>query len=111
VRIAAATNLRLMPAPRADQVLAGLLTAGTDPGLRQAALFVIGFRQFGPLAPALETLLHSEPSADIRMLALNTVVNFLRRDGAQAAEPLIRWSAENDPDESVRRQAKAAIGG
>jgi hypothetical protein len=111
VRIAAVTNLRLMPAPRADQVLAGLLAAGTDPGLRQAALFAIGFRQFGPLAPALQTLLQSDPSADIRLLALNTVVNFLRRDGARAAEPLIRWSAEHDPDESVRRQAKEAIGG
>jgi hypothetical protein len=111
VRIAAVTNLRLMPAPRADQVLAGLLGGGTDPGLREAALFAIGFRQFGPLAPALESLLQSDPSAEIRMLALNTVVNFLRRDGAQAAEPLIRWSAEHDPDESVRRQAKTALGG
>jgi HEAT repeat protein len=111
VRVAAANNLRLMPAPRADQVLAGLLGAGTEPPVRQAALFAVGFRQFGPLATALESLLHGDPSADVRMVALNAVVTFLRRDGATAAEPLIRWSAEHDPDETVRQQAKGALGG
>ena len=111
VRVAAANNLRLMPAPRADQVLAGLVGAGTEPEVRQAALFAVGFRQFGLLASALESLLHGDPSADVRMLVLNAVVTFLRRDGATAAEPLIRWSAEHDPDESVRQQAKGALGG
>jgi len=111
VRVAAANNLRLMPAPRADQVLADLVGPGTEPEVRQAALFAVGFRQFGPLASALESLLHGDPSADVRMLVLNAVVTFLRRDGAAAAEPLIRWSAEHDPDESVRQQAKGALGG
>jgi hypothetical protein len=111
VRVAAANNLRLMPAPGADTILSGLLGAGTEPAVREAALFAIGFRQFGPLAPVLETLLHSDPSAEVRMVALNAVVTFLQRDGATAAEPLIRWSAEHDPDESVRQQAKGALGG
>jgi len=100
-----------MPAPQADVILGGLLGAGTEPAVRQAALFTLGFRQFGPLAAVLESLLHSDPSTEVRMLALNAVVTFPQRDGAAAAEPLIRWCAEHDPDASVREQAKGALGG
>jgi len=111
VRVAAAKNLRLMPAPRADKLLAALFSPEMDAALRQSALFAASFRRFDAMHDALDALLRSDPNAELRMTALNALATYLQRDGAVAAAPLIRWAAENDPDETVRQQAQRTLGG
>jgi HEAT repeat protein len=111
VRIAAVKNLRLMPAPRADKLLAALLSPDMDPAVRESALFAASFRRFDAMHTALDAILRADPSADLRMTALNALATYLQRDGAVAAAPLIRWAAENDPDENIRQQAQRSLGG
>lgn len=111
VRIAAAKNLRLLPAPQADQLITALFAPETEPQIRAAALFAASFRQLAPMQQGLAQVLKSEPDAELRMTALNTLATYLKRDGATDATPLIRWSAENDPDERVREQALDALKG
>jgi HEAT repeat protein len=111
VRIAATKNLRLMPAPRADKLLATLFSPDMDASVREAALFAASFRRFDAMHEALDAILRGDPNAELRMTALNALATYLQRDGAVAATPLIRWAAENDPDETVRQQAQRTLGG
>jgi hypothetical protein len=111
LQVAAAKNLRLMPAPRADKILATLLLPAMGAAVREAALFAASFRRFDAMHQALDAILRGDPDADLRMTALNALATYLQRDGAVAAAPLIRWAAENDPDETIRQQALRSLGG
>ena len=110
LQIAAVKNLRLMPAPRADEILAKLLVPAMDSAVRQAALFAASFRHFDAMHEALDGIVRNDPNAELRLTALNALSTYLQRDGATAAAPLIRWAAENDPDKAVREQAQRTLG-
>jgi HEAT repeat protein len=111
LRVAAAKNLRLLPAPRADQLLGTLLSPQIEPEIREAALFAAGFRQFENMQQALAALVQEEPSVEVRMAALGALSTYLRRDEAAGAATLIRWLADNDPDGEVREEASRVLKG
>lgn len=61
LRVAAAKNLRLLPAPHADELLGPLILGLADSELRRAELFAAGFRRFEVLRSVLEKFMREEP--------------------------------------------------
>lgn len=111
LRIAAAKNLRLLPAPRTDELLGTLLSPEIDPPVREAALFAAGFRHFEAMQQALAAVVQADPNVELRMAALGALSTYLRRDEAAGAATLIRWVAENDPDTGMREEASRVLSG
>lgn len=109
LRVAAAKNLRLLPAPRADELLTPLILGASEAELRAAALFAASFRRFEGMRGALDKLMREEPNAELRALGLNALLTYLRRDGAAEAAVLVRWVAENDSNEELREQARRGL--
>ncbi|WP_428264110.1 hypothetical protein [Haliangium sp.] len=109
LQASAAKNLRLMPTPHADELLSALVLPEHSPAVRDSALFATGYRTFEPMSGALEGLLYADPDPGVRGTVLGVLLKFAQRDENAGALELVRWAAENDPDESIRNQAYEAL--
>jgi hypothetical protein len=109
LQVSAAQNLRLMPAPRADQLLTAALVPGVDGRVRRAAMFAIGFRRYDAVHGALDAIARRDPDVELRTSGLNALITYLQRDRAIDALPLIRWIASHDGDASIRDAANRAL--
>ena len=107
VRASATEGLRFMPAPEADRLLSERLLSDDAPQVRSAAVFAAGFRPLGPLLPAFERALRSDPTAMVRM----AVVQLLKVHASTSpkARLLLTWSSAEDEDAQIRGEAAKAL--
>jgi HEAT repeat protein len=107
VRDASARALRFVEDPRADQLLSRTMTEDASPAVRRGALFATGFRSFGPLAAALETVCKTDRDGGVRQSAVDALASLAKGSG----EPLLLldWVAQHDPDQALRQQAQKAL--
>jgi hypothetical protein len=103
IREAGVRALRIIDDARADALLAARMVADSSPSVRRGAVFASGFRPLGPLLPALEAALRSDPVDAVRL----DVVRLLganRTEVASAAQ-LLRRASESDPNAEIRQIA------
>jgi hypothetical protein len=107
LRASAIQSLRFMPAPRADDRLSERMLKDDSPEVRRVAVFAAGFRPLAPLLPAIEGALRAEPLSALRQ----ALVELLEAHAGTSSEArrLLTWSSREDPDESVRGKAAAAL--
>jgi lipoprotein len=106
IRAASAAALRFVPGTAADGMLSNAISSDASSSVRGSALMAAGYRDYAPLAPALEGVAHGN-DASLRGQLVSTLSNMAPHD-AQAFE-LLDWIAQHDPDEKVRSRAQAAL--
>lgn len=107
VRGAATEALRFMPAPRADTLLSERLLLDDSPKVRNAAVSAASSRPLGPLLPAVQQVLQTDPDSSVR----GALVQWL---GSQVgtspqARRLLFWSSQHDPEDSIRQTAASLL--
>lgn len=110
IRAAAARALRLASGSDIDEVLADVITADRDPGVRSDAIFAAQFRR--PLPRTLAEALMEAARSDGTDFVRSNAVALLRQNPAASPgipETLSRI-AESDKNPGIRRQAVEALG-
>jgi len=108
IRQEAVEAMRLIADARVDGLLDASLISDPATGVRQAALFAIGFRDFALHTAAFEVVASKEPSEAVRRALVNLLASNLDQAGAHT---LLASVAENDASESVRQAAASALAG
>jgi HEAT repeat protein len=107
IRQSALEALRLVPSPRADQLIAESLAKDAVPDVRRAAIFSASFRPLGPLLAALAQSLRTDAVDAVRM----DVVKLLGANVQQVpmARELLTWSGQFDTNGEIRHTALAYL--
>jgi hypothetical protein len=106
VRAQAASSLRFVEDPQADALLSEVMITDPTAIVRSAALGAAGFRNYEPLAAALERAT-KDPEQSLR-LQLVTVLTGLAADSGDALVLLDRM-AQTDPSKEVQDLAKRTL--
>ncbi|WP_224240220.1 HEAT repeat domain-containing protein [Hyalangium gracile] len=107
LRQAAIEALRVIPDPRADQLLAESMLRDPAPEVRRVAVFASSFRPLAPLLPALAQALRLDPTDGVRV----DVIHLLGEQRAALPEalPLLAWASQNDPNPDLRKAAASFV--
>ncbi|KFE58916.1 HEAT repeat domain-containing protein [Hyalangium minutum] len=107
IRQAALEALRVIPDPRADQLLSEFMLKDPAPEVRRVAVFASGFRPLAPLLPALAQALRMDPTNGVRV----DVIHLLGEQRAAVPEalPLLAWASEHDPNPDLRKAAASFV--
>ncbi len=106
VRAAAASALRFVEDADADALL-GAALADTDRLVRRRALAALAERDIVPVLDALERLLEVEPSAGVRLRAVQLLARHV--DASPGVVELLMRVAARDPSPSVRASAARRV--
>ncbi|HYH99728.1 HEAT repeat domain-containing protein [Hyalangium sp.] len=107
LRQAALEALRIIPDPRADQLLSEHMLRDPAPEVRRVAVFASSFRPLAPLLPALAQALRLDPTDGVRV----EVIHLLGEQRAVLPEalPLLAWASQNDPNPDLRKAAAGFV--
>jgi len=105
IRAMAARDLRLVPGPENDILLASVLTRESSAVVRADALFAMRFRQ--PFTVTLRDAIVNAARTDSAESIRSHAVSLLRNDAGQPAEvaDVLEWIGQNDSSPAVRRTA------
>ncbi|WP_224364840.1 HEAT repeat domain-containing protein [Hyalangium versicolor] len=107
IRQAAIEALRVIPDPRADQLLSQYMLGDPAPAVRRVAVFASSFRPLAPLLPALAQALRMDPTDGVRIDVIHLLGE--QRTVLPEALPLLTWASENDPNPDLRKAAASFI--
>jgi HEAT repeat protein len=107
VRQAALEALRVIPDPRADQLLSEALLGDPAPEVRRVAIFASSFRPLAPLLPSLAQALRVDPVDGVR----GDVIHLLGEQRAMLPEALVllAWASQNEPNPDLRKAAASFV--
>jgi HEAT repeat protein len=106
VRAQAASSLRFVKDPQADELLSSVMTTDEVVLVRSAAVAAAAFRNYAPLATALEGAA-KDAEASLRLQVVATLGTLASEDGE--ALLLLDRMAQSDESKDVREHAKSAL--